>query len=138
MTDEQNARTSPLGYLFSFKGSIGRGQFVGGLGVIVALAFCLLFAAASFMDPRGGPGLFIPITIILLITVAWVHCAIVVQRLRDARRPAWHYLIFGPGPLLLLLSAEYFRSLWWLAILAALALFFAPAFFPSKPAEVST
>lgn len=139
MTDQQvQPHVHPIGFLFNFKGRIGRGQFVGGLGVIVALAFCLLFAAASFMDPRGGPGLFIPITFILLIIVAWIHCAIVVQRLRDAGQPAWHYFIFGLGPLLLLLAAEYFGFLWWIAIFAALALLLTPAFFPSKPAEAST
>ena len=138
MSEQDQARPNPLGFLFSFKGGIGRGQFVSGLGVIVALAFCLLFAAASFMDPRGGSGLFIPITFILLIAIAWIHCAIVVQRLRDAGQPAWHYFIFGLGPFLLLLAAEYFGFLWWIAILAALALFLAPVFFPSKQAGAST
>jgi len=138
MTAEGNqpqAPGKPLDFLLSFKGRIGRGQFAAGLGVIAVLAVCLLAAAASFMDPRGGPGLFIPITIVLLIMVAWIHSAIVVKRLRDAGQPAWHYFIFGPGPFVLLLTAEYFHSLWSIALLVALALFVAPAFLPSKQPE---
>jgi uncharacterized membrane protein YhaH (DUF805 family) len=135
MTAEGNqpqAPGKPLDFLLSFKGRIGRGQFAAGLGVIVVLAFCLLAAAANFMDPRGGPGLFIPLTIILLIAVAWIHSATVVKRLRDAGRPGWQYFIFGPGPFVLLLSAELFGSLWLMAIAGFLGLIAAPAFFPIR------
>jgi uncharacterized membrane protein YhaH (DUF805 family) len=118
MSEQDQARPNPLGFLFSF--------------VIVVLGFCLLAAAASFMDPRGGPGLFIPLTVLFLIAIAWIHAAIVVQRLRDAGHPGWHYFFFGSGPFVLLLTAEYFRSLWSIALLVALALLVAPAFFPSK------
>jgi uncharacterized membrane protein YhaH (DUF805 family) len=124
---------NPLGFLFSFKGRIGRGQFLIGFGVIVALAVCLLAAAAGFMDPRGGVRLFISLTILFLIAVAWIHCAIVVKRLRDAGFASWYWFIFGPGPfVLLLLAAEYLRSLWWLALLGSLALIIAPAFFATR------
>ncbi len=132
-SQDQTPHVNPIGFLFSFKGRIGRNKFLIGLGVIVILGFCLLAAAASFMDPRGGPGLFIPLTVLLLIAIAWVHAAIVVQRLRDAEQPGWHYFIYGPGPFMLLLTAEYFRSLWSIALLVSFALFVAPAFFPSKP-----
>jgi uncharacterized membrane protein YhaH (DUF805 family) len=135
MADEQTlAEKKPLDLFLSFKGRIGRGQFAAGLGAMMALACVMLFAAANFMDPRGGPGLFIPITIVLLILVAWIHSAIVVKRLRDAGIPAWCWFIFGPGPfVLLLLAAEYLKTFWWLAVLAALAIFVAPALIPSKP-----
>ena len=129
---------APLDFLFSFKGGIGRGQFLAGFGIIVVLLFCLLAAAASFMDPRGGPGLFIPLTIILLVLVAWIHSALVVKRLRDAVQPSWLYFVFGPGPFALLLAAELAGSLWFMVILVSLGLVIAPAFFPSKLAESST
>jgi uncharacterized membrane protein YhaH (DUF805 family) len=125
----------PLDFLLSFKGRIGRGQFLAGLGVIFALAVCMLLAAANFMDPRGGPGLFIPVTILLLLAMAWIHAAIVVKRVRDAGHPGWHYFIFGPGPFVLLLAAERLGSLWLLGVAGFLGLIAAPAFFPSKPAE---
>ena len=65
--------------------------------------------------------------------MAWIHSAIVVKRLRDAGIPAWYWFIFGPGPfVLLLLAAEYLKTFWWVAVLAALAIFVAPAFFPSR------
>jgi uncharacterized membrane protein YhaH (DUF805 family) len=135
MADEQTpVEKKTLDLFLSFKGRIGRGQFAAGLGAMIALACVMLFAAASFMDPRGGPGLFIPITIVLLILVAWIHSAIVVKRLRDAGIPAWCWFIFGPGPfVLLLLAAEYLKTFWWLAVLASLAIFVAPALIPSKP-----
>jgi uncharacterized membrane protein YhaH (DUF805 family) len=137
MTVERNqpgAEGKPLDFLLSFKGGIGRQQFFVGLLILVGLAFGLLFAAASFMDPRGGPGLFIPITIVLLIAVAWIHSALVVKRLRDIGYPAWYWIVFGPGPfILLLLAAEYLKTFWWIAVLAALAIFVAPAFIPGKP-----
>ncbi len=135
MSDEPvQTAAKPLDLFLSFKGRIGRGQFAAGLGAMIALAFVMMFAAASFMDPRGGPGLFIPITIVLLILVAWIHSAIVVKRLRDAAIPGWCWFIFGPGPfVLLLLAAEYLKTFWWLAVLAALAIFVAPALIPSKP-----
>jgi uncharacterized membrane protein YhaH (DUF805 family) len=135
MTTEQQPQQThswPLGFLFSFKGRISRVQFLIGLGVIVILAVCLLAAAAGFMDPRGGVGLFIPMTIILLIVVAWIHSAIVVQRVRDAGHPGWFYFIFGPGPFLLLLAAEYTGTAWSIAVALALLLVIAPAFFPRE------
>jgi uncharacterized membrane protein YhaH (DUF805 family) len=136
MSDDQvRPEGKPLDFLLSFKGRIGRQQFFVGLLILVGLAFGLLFAAASFMDPRGGPGLFIPITILLLIAVAWIHSAIVVKRLRDAGRPGWQYFVFGPGPFVLLLAAERFGSLWFAAIIGFLGLIAAPAFFPSKRPE---
>ena len=138
MSDSQNQtpHVNPLAYLFNFKGRIGRNKFFGGLGVIIALLICLFVAAANFMDPRGGFGLFIPLTIIFLILIAWIHSAIVVQRLRDAGHPGWQYFIFGPGPFVLLLGAEMLGSLWFAAFLAFLALIVAPALFPTKPAEL--
>ena len=137
MTGEQvQGEAKPLDLFLSFKGRIGRGHFAAGLGAMIVLGVCLLAAAAGFMDPRGGPGLFIPITIVLLILVAWIHSAIVVKRLRDAGIPAWCWFIFGPGPfVLLLLAAEYLKTFWWVAVLAALAIFVAPAFFPSRQPE---
>ena len=137
MSEQQvQPEAKPLDLFLSFKGRIGRGQFAAGLGAMIVLGVCLLAAAASFMDPRGGPGLFIPVTIVLLILVAWIHSAIVVKRLRDAGIPAWCWLIFGPGPfVLLLLAAEYLKTFWWVAVLAALAIFVAPAFFPSRQPE---
>ena len=73
-----------------------------------------MFAAASFMDPRGGPGLFIPVTIVLLILVAWIHSALVVKRLRDAGIPAWYWFIFGPGPFVLCCCwRQNFSSVLW-------------------------
>jgi uncharacterized membrane protein YhaH (DUF805 family) len=126
-------------FLFGFKGGIGRAKFLAGLGVIIVLLFCLLAAGASFMDPRGGFGLFIPLSLVLLIAVAWIHSAIVVKRLRDAGQPGWHYFIFGLGPFVwLLLSAEFFEKLWFVVTVVILALIAAPAFFPSKLAETST
>jgi len=136
--DQTQREAKSLGFLLSFKGRIGRGQFVAGLGVIVALGVCMVAALASFMDPRGGPGLFIPITIVLLIAVAWIHSAIVVKRLRDAGRTGWQYFLFGPGPFVLLLAAERFGSLWFVAIIGFLGLIAAPAFFPSTMDTAST
>jgi uncharacterized membrane protein YhaH (DUF805 family) len=133
--DQAQREAKPLGFLLSFKGCIGRQQFFVGLLILVGLAFGLLFAAVNFMDQRGGPGLFIPITILLLIAVAWVHSAIVVKRLRDAGRPGWQYFLFGPGPFVLLLAAERFGSLWFAAIIGFLGLIAAPAFFPSRQPE---
>lgn len=135
MTAEQNpsqVEEKPLGFLFDFKGRISRVQFLIGLGVIVVLLFFLLMSAANFMDPRGGFGLFVPTTILLLIAVAWIHSAIVVQRVRDAGHPGWYYFIFGLGPIALLLGAELLRSLWSIALAISLLLLLAPAFFPSK------
>src|SRR5688500_7478505 len=135
MTDQQvQGEAKPLDLFLSFKGHIGRGQFFAGLGVIAGLGVVMLFAAANFMDSRGWPGLFIPITIVLLISVAWIHSAILVKRLRDVGIPAWCWFIFGPGPfVLLLMAAEYLKAFWWLAVLAALAIFVAPALIPGKP-----
>lgn len=135
----EQSGSDPFGFLFSFKGGIGRAKFLAGLGVIIVLLFCLLAAAANFMDPRGGLGLFIPLSLVLLIAVAWIHSAIVVKRLRDAGRPGWQYFIFGLGPFVwLLLSAEFFEKLWFVVIVVFLALIAAPAFFPSKLAEAAT
>jgi len=138
MSEQDQARPNPLGFLFSFNGGIGRAKFLAGFGVVVVLRFCLLAAAASFMDPRGGPGLFIPLAIILLILVAWIHSALVVKRLRDAGQPGWHYFIFGTGPGALLLVTELAGSAWFMVILVSLGLVVAPAFFPSKLAGAST
>ncbi len=132
MSEHDQPRSSPLGFLFSFKGRISRVQFLIGLGVIVVLLVFLLMSAANFMDPRGGVGLFVPVTILLLIAVAWIHSAIVVQRVRDAGHPGWYYFIFGLGPLVLLLSAELVGSLWSIALAVSLLLLLAPAFFPSE------
>ena len=136
MTDEQSPHTKPLDFLFSFKGGIGRGPFVAGLGVMVVLLICMMAAAASFMDPLGGVGLFIPITFALVILIAWIHAAIVVKRLRDAGRPGWYYVIFGLGPFLwLFLTLEFvanFAFLPFVVALVFLGLIVAPAFFPTK------
>ena len=132
MSEHDQPRSSPLGFLFSFKGRISRVQFLIGLGVIVVLLVFPLMSAANFMDPRGGVGLFVPVTILLLIAVAWIHSAIVVQRVRDAGHPGWYYFIFGLGPLVLLLSAELVGSLWSIALAVSLLLLLAPAFFPSE------
>ena len=132
MSEHDQPRSSPLGFLFSFKGRISRVQFLIGLGVIVVLLVFLLMSAANFMGPRGGAGLFIPLTVVLLIAVAWIHSAIVVQRVRDAGHPGWYYFIFGLGPLVLLLSAELVGSLWSIALAVSLLLLLAPAFFPSE------
>jgi uncharacterized membrane protein YhaH (DUF805 family) len=127
----------PFGFLFGFKGGIGRAKFLA--GVIIVLLFCLLAAAANFMALRGGFGLFIPLSLVLLIAVAWIHSAIVVKRLRDARQPGWHYFILGLGPFVwLLLTAEFFEKLWFVVIAVFLGLIAAPAFLPSKPAESPT
>ncbi|HKY85634.1 MAG TPA: DUF805 domain-containing protein [Pseudorhodoplanes sp.] len=134
--NQPQPEAKPLDLFLSFKGRIGRGQFAAGLGAMIALAFVMMFAAAGFMDSRGGFGLFIPVTIVLLLLIAWIHSAVVVKRLRDAGIPGWCWFIFGPGPfVLLLLAAEYLKAFWWVAVLAALAIFVAPAFFPSKPPE---
>lgn len=140
MTDQNPAQTEgkPLDFLLSFKGRIDRRQFLAGLLILVGLIFALLFAAASFMDPRGGPGLFIPISIVLLIAVAWVHSALLVKRLRDAGHPAWYWLIFGPGPFALLLFAEQAGPFWFMVALLSLCLLIAPGLFPTKLAEAAT
>jgi uncharacterized membrane protein YhaH (DUF805 family) len=131
MTDENGqTRRNPLGFLFDFKGRISRLQFLIGLGVIVVLLFFLLMAAASFMDPRGGFSLFVPVTILLLVVIAWIHSAIVVQRVRDAGYPGWYYFIVGLGPFALLLGAELAGSLWSIALAVSVCLLLAPAFFP--------
>jgi uncharacterized membrane protein YhaH (DUF805 family) len=135
MTSEPNQMQpegKPLDFLLSFKGGIDRQQFFVGLLIIVGLAFGLIFAAASFMDPRGGPGLFIPVTIVLLILVAWIHSALVVKRLRDAGYPVWYWLVFGPGPFALLLVAERAGFLWFMVVLLSLCLLIAPGLFPTK------
>jgi uncharacterized membrane protein YhaH (DUF805 family) len=134
MTDgqTQTPRGNPFDFLFSFKGRIGRNKFLIGLCVIAVLLICLLAAAANFMDSRGGFGLFIPITVLLLIAVAWIHAAIVVKRLRDAGHPGWHYFIFGIGPFVWVLASERFGSLWIIGPAVFLGLMIAPAFFPSK------
>jgi uncharacterized membrane protein YhaH (DUF805 family) len=121
-----------LAFLFDFKGRIGRPQYFLGLGAIVVLLLGTGFAAANFMDTRGGFGLFIPITIILLIVIAWIYAAIVVQRLRDAEKPIWYFLVFVFAPFIwLVLSIEFLPFLWMLNALVFLGLILAPAFFPS-------
>src|SRR5690349_7551504 len=101
---QQSQSTSP-GFLFSFRGRISRVQFLIGLGVITALTFCLVVTTERFM--RGGFDMLLPVMILSLIAVAWIHSAIVIQRVRDAGHPGWYYFIFGPGPFLLLLSTEF-------------------------------
>lgn len=130
--NEQIPPTNPLGFLFDFKGRISRVQFLIGLGIIVVLLAFLLISAANFMDPRGGFGLFVPVTILLLIVIAWIHAAIVVQRVRDAGHPGWYYFVFGLGPIVLLLGAELAKSLWSIVLAVSFCLLVAPAFFPSE------
>jgi uncharacterized membrane protein YhaH (DUF805 family) len=127
-----DAVPNPLAFLFDFKGRIGRPQYFLGLGTMVVLLLCTGFAAANFMDSRGGFGLFIPITIILLIVMAWIYFAIVVQRIRDAGKSGWYFLVFGLGPVVWLpLSIEFLPSLWLLNAVVFLGLILAPAFLPS-------
>jgi uncharacterized membrane protein YhaH (DUF805 family) len=137
MTDQSNAPASPasawLNLLFSFKGRIGRVHFLVCLALVVALFACLFTAASYFMDPRGGGGVFIPVTFLLLIAVPWIHSAIVVKRLRDAGRPAWLYFVFGLGPFIwLLATAELFEYFWPVILIVFAALLAAPGFFPTQ------
>lgn len=130
--DQVQSEGKPLDFLLSFKGCIGRSQFFAGIGIIFVLLVCLLAAAAGFMDPRGGVGLFIPISV-LLLAAAWIHSAIVVKRLRDAGKAGWQYFLFGPGPFVALLGAEFLGSLWFLAVILSFALILAPGFFQAGP-----
>jgi uncharacterized membrane protein YhaH (DUF805 family) len=132
--DQAQSEGKPLDFLLSFKGRIGRSQFFAGLGIIFVLLVCLMAAAAGFMDPRGGVGLFIPISILLLLAAAWIHSAIVVKRLRDAGKAGWQYFLFGPGPFVALLGAEFLGSLWFLAVILSFALILAPGLFPTRAA----
>ena len=119
--------------LFGYRGRIDRAQYWIGMAVIVGMLLGLLSAAAFFMDPRGGPGLFIPVTILLLILIPWVHSAITIKRLRDAGLSGRSYLIFGGGILLwVLLTAELVTVLSFLLPLGLLALLAIPGLLPAE------
>lgn len=119
--------------LFGYRGGIEPAKYWIGMAANVAMIIGLLLAAAFFMDPRGGMGLFVPVTIILLVLVPWVHSAVTIKRLRDAGRSPISYLIYGGGPFLwLFLTIEFVEYLGFV-ILAVFLLFIAiPGFLPSR------
>jgi uncharacterized membrane protein YhaH (DUF805 family) len=131
--DRTSTESSGGNFLFGYRGRIGRAQYWIGMAVIVGMLLGLLSAAAFFMDPRGGSGLFIPITILLLILIPWVHSAITIKRLRDAGLSGRSYLIFGGGILLwVLLTAELVTVLSLLLPLGLLALLAIPGLLPAE------
>jgi uncharacterized membrane protein YhaH (DUF805 family) len=101
--------------------------------VMAGLLVGLVAVLANFIDARGEGGLFVPLSFVLVIVMAWIHAAIVVKRMRDAGRPGWYYFVFGLGPFAwLLLTLELAANFPFIAALGFLGLMIAPVFFPSK------
>lgn len=101
MTDK--ADTMPVSSILAYRGKATRGQFwIGMLMMVVTLVFAMIFFAPYFTTTGAG---FTPVSqlfVFLLLGVAiWFHSAFHIARLRDRGRPAWWYLIYGLGPVLL-------------------------------------
>ncbi len=82
--------------LLIFRGVLSRGRYFIWLGVALLILVVAFGFAASVMNPTGGGAPFLAVP--FLLTFLWLHIAILIARLRDARRSLWLTLIFILGP----------------------------------------
>jgi uncharacterized membrane protein YhaH (DUF805 family) len=101
MTD--NADATPMSQILTYRGRATRGQFwIGMLMMVVALVFAMIYFAPYFTTTGAGYGSMSKLFVFLLLCGAiWFHSAFHIARLRDRGRPAWWYLIYGFGPVVL-------------------------------------
>lgn len=130
-TPEKQA-SFPL-YLLRISGRLRPAQYFIGIGFASAVLIAAFGLAASAMAPTGGGGgalLAIPMFFLFI----WILVAAMVQRLRDAGKPAALAFAFILGPLLLLFPGlELVEYAGIPMALLFIAILLAPGFFKPQP-----
>jgi uncharacterized membrane protein YhaH (DUF805 family) len=125
-----------LSKLLTFRGRIGRGWFLAGLGVEFGILLIGLTALSGLTNPTGGGDPFIAIVFILI--AIYVHLCLVTARLRDSgvAHPVPLGIIVSILPFAwILLTLELIEPLGYVILAGFLLMYFAPAFAKSKAVE---
>jgi uncharacterized membrane protein YhaH (DUF805 family) len=95
--------------LFGFEGRIGRLYYWLGLMAAWAIPGVLAAIADEVVPGTGDIGRYLAFMVIVG-TLAWIHCAVTVKRLHDRDKSAAWYLLYGIAPPSLFVAAIYVYS----------------------------
>lgn len=136
--NQATAQSGWIGKLLTFRGRIGRKEFVLGLAAEIGALLAGMYALAALNNPTGSGGGAIVIAIIFPLTAIYFHLCLAVARLRDAgaAKPVPLGIIVAVLPFLwAALTFELIEYLWPLIFAVFLLLYFGPAISKTQAVE---
>ena len=134
--DDHRAREADaFGKFFTFRGTVGRGWYLAGLGGEFAILLVGMIALAGLNNPTGGGNIFIAMIFPLLAVL--LHIFLVVARVRDAGAayPVPLGIVIAALPFgITYLLIEYIEYLWVLMLIGFFVPWLGPVFAKSKAA----